>query len=72
MVGLLPHPLRLSSTLLVTSSAAVVADRMVMAGNEMLVSAERRNDGGECRSFDAKRERMGALLGVGEGSPGCF
>ena len=31
MVGLLPHSLRLNTTLLSRNSAAVVADRMVMA-----------------------------------------
>ena len=62
LVGLVPHPLRLSTTLLAINSAAVVAGRMAMVGSGLLGSAERRNDVDGCRRFEANRERMGALM----------
>ena len=37
---------------------------MAMVGSGQLGSAEGRNDGVECRRFDANREPMGALTKV--------
>ena len=64
MVGLVPHPLRPSTTLLAISSAALVVDRMAMAGSGGLGFFEGRDARYECRSSDANRERFGALTKV--------